>query len=144
MKSRLKVTHPGAKRQRIVTIEVPWIGPSGNQVWTGLHWGARKKIADEGHLAVMLGVRLIPDCPHGFQPFTGPVSLEFQAYQTNLYDIINLAIPTCKVIEDGLVRAGFLQGDDPKIVKRITINCPVKVKPKETRMEVIIRTMGEL
>jgi len=92
-----------------------------NTIWAGKHWSFRKRIADEAHLAVKVATGRV-------KPFLGPVSIEFMPkHKGRLYDVSNYAV-TCKACEDGLVLAGILMGDSAKIVEKITIYKPEKVK----------------
>ena len=55
---------------RIVEIKVPWIGPSLNKVWAGIHYRVRTKLAANAHIICLEHMKNIP-------PFTTPVHLEF-------------------------------------------------------------------
>lgn len=84
---------------------IPWLAPSLNRAWAGMHWAARKRIADGGHLIVKTKLR-------GAPKLTPPVMLIFQPVHPRgrRFDALNYAL-SAKVIEDGLVRSGLL-GDD--------------------------------
>ena len=41
-----------------VTLEIPWVGPSMNKIWAGVHWSKRKQYADEAHKAVHIAVKM--------------------------------------------------------------------------------------
>lgn len=105
----------------MIEVFIPWVGPSLNVIWAGMHWAKRKKIADEGHLACLVARKLVLpwEC----------VRLEFepQICKGRLYDCTNYAL-TAKVIEDGLVSVGVLQGDTAKHVARVTLCQPQRTK----------------
>lgn len=108
-----------------VEVFVPWVGPSTNKVWAGIHWAKRKKIADEGHFAclVVKGLKL---------PW-GKVNLEFIPHipKGRLYDSSNYSV-SAKVIEDGLVECGVLKGDSVKHVAGVLLSPPVRGKDRGT------------
>lgn len=102
---------------------VPWMGPSANNIWAGVHWTKRKRMADEGHLATSLAVKAAKLGPVG-----GKVELVFMPQikkrpRVRGFDCLNYAM-TCKVIEDGLVRAGVLPDDSKKYVSEVAISAP--------------------
>ena len=107
----------------MVEVFVPWVGPSLNKIWAGTHWRRRKAIADEGHWACFT--------VKGFVVPWDRVCLEFIPHipKGRLYDCMNYAL-TAKVIEDGLVKIGVLQGDSGRHVAGITLTHPVRGKHK--------------
>jgi hypothetical protein len=108
---------------RTETLFIPWIGPSGNKIWAGMHFAKRKKIADEGHLAVLAASQKVV-------PFDKPVSLYFQPIvksPARMFDWLNY-FATVKPIEDGMVRQGILHDDNYKWVTRGTIAAPQRGK----------------
>ena len=114
---------------RSETLNVPYIAPSLNSIYSGVHWSKRKKQADEAHLAVKIAASKV-------KPFDKPVQLNFQPIVKGRgYDVSNYAY-TVKLIEDGLVQCGILPDDTVKWVKRITIMEPIKAK--ESSMVVTI------
>ena len=117
------------KEVRVEQVLIPWLGPSLNKIWAGMHWAKRKKIADEGHLACLVA-RTIPK-------FEGAVHLEFQPMVSGRrLDIVNYAV-TIKVIEDGLVNLGILRQDGANDVLSHRTYPPKKAK--ESGMLVTIR-----
>jgi hypothetical protein len=109
---------------RHITIPIPYIGPSLNKIYAGMHYSKRKRNADEAHLIVKMACK-------GIKSVSNPVSLTFTPYHNSrLYDCSNYAY-TCKLIEDGLVQAGVLVDDTNKYVKQIIINAPVKIAKTE-------------
>lgn len=116
---------------RIEVIDVPWIGPSLNKIWAGVHWSKRKKIADEAHQAVLVAIRNVV-------PFTGPVTLAYFPFigKGKRYDLTNYAV-TIKGIEDGLVGYKIIESDSFKVVQRVTIHQPELTK-EPSFMRVVI------
>jgi len=116
----------------IEQIEVPWVGPTMNKIWAGIHWRKRKEIADDAHLAVRAAI-------NGKKRFQGPVTIDYYPFiKGRRYDLTNYAL-TCKGIEDGLVLCGIIQGDSFKYVRRVTIHPPVSLKSGLSFMRVIIK-----
>jgi len=114
---------------RVEQVLIPWLGPTLNNIWAGVHWSKRKKIADEGHTACLVA-RNIPK-------FTGAVHLEFQPMtKTRRLDCTNYAV-SIKCIEDALVRMGVIRQDGPDDVLSITIHAAKKAK--QSAMLVTIR-----
>ena len=101
------------------TINVAWIGPSMNRIWSGVHWSKRKNFADEAHTAVAIAVK-----QQKIQPFPGAVELEVTPIHSGRhYDVSNYSL-TCKAIEDGLVECGVLVGDSPRFVRKVSYFAP--------------------
>ena len=117
---------------RAETIKVPYIGPSLNSIYAGIHWSKRKKHADAAHMAVKVSCK-------GINCFSKPVLLDFQPlHRGRGYDVSNYAY-TVKLLEDGLVQCGILEDDTNKFVRGITIHPPIKLKkPDENCMVVTI------
>jgi hypothetical protein len=111
---------------------VQWMGPTLNKIYAGVHWATRRRTAEAGHLAVLaaLGSRRPRISP--------PVRLEFLPVVSKgrRYDASNYAYTT-KIIEDGLVRAGILSGDEHDRVRRIVIDSPIKGEETGVRVRVV-------
>lgn len=104
---------------RTEQIFIPWIGPSLNDVWRGIHWKKRAKAAQYGKLACIVFKQI--------SPFDSPVELEFQPFvNKRRYDCTNYTT-TNKVIEDALVKYGVLKDDGPDQVLSVKTVSPVKV-----------------
>ncbi len=125
----------GASPQ-ILTVE--WMGPSLNKIYTGTHWGSRTKWAADGHLAVLAAVRKAK-----IKPVHSPVCLTFSPHiKGRRYDTNNYALAV-KIMEDGLVKAGVLQGDTVKYVWRVSTDAPVKTK-KQSYMIITIEVVVDV
>ncbi|WP_423820855.1 hypothetical protein V5738_10985 [Salinisphaera sp. SPP-AMP-43] len=101
-------------------IFIPWLGPTLNQIWAGMHWAKRNKIAHQAHKACLAA----PDLAQ----FTTPVSLVFQPQHgkgRRRLDCTNYAV-TQKAIEDGLVEAGILPGDSFSEVVSVKTEAPIR------------------
>lgn len=99
---------------------IPWLGPSMNKLWAGVHWAKRKKIADEAHAACLVAKRL--------GRYDVPVSLVFQPVHgkgRRRTDCSNYAV-SCKSLEDGLVHAGVLADDSFNHVVSVQTLAPVR------------------
>ncbi len=104
-------------------LDVPWMGPSLNKIYAGVHWAERQSWADTGHAAVWAAANQAK-----IKPVDKPVHLTFTPHiKGRRYDTTNYSL-SIKIIEDALVRKGILKSDAPKHVTGITINAPVKTK----------------
>lgn len=118
---------------RTEEIYIPWVGPSLNKVWAGVHWRKRKMIADEGHKACLVALAV--------KTFQRPVRIVFQPESKGrLFDCCNYAL-TNKVIVDGLVMIGVLIDDTPVYVKGVETLTPRKAK--QAGMWVTISECGD-
>lgn len=109
---------------------VPWIGPTLNKIWAGVHWSVRKEYADDAHKAVKIS--LGRDKPVIF----GPVKIDYYPFiKGRRYDVTNYAL-TCKGIEDGLALCGVIENDSFKIVREVVIHQPVQLKTGQSFMRV--------
>ena len=118
---------------RTAIIEIPWIGPTLNKVWAGVHWTSRRNIARQGHEMTCVYAKRI-------RPFENPVHITFQPIVTGkFFDASNYML-TAKIIEDGLVKCGVLEDDGPKFVLSVKLLAPIK--GKQTKMKVSMREDG--
>ena len=106
---------------RTETFFIPIMGPSLNQLYAGVHWAKRKKMADKVHdvVASVVGKS---------EQFTKPVNIiatPIAGKRHVMRDTSNYAY-TYKMIEDGLVRAGLLQDDSRRFVRDVTIKAAVE------------------
>jgi len=88
-----------------------------NVMYAGVHWRRRKDLADGFHFAVLAAARKskiekIPKAEY-------PVHMEYIFFVDGKLDVSNTGAMT-KLVEDGLVRAGILEADDRKFVRKIT------------------------
>ena len=123
----------------MIKIFVPYLGPSLNSIYSGVHWAVRKKHADAAHIATKYAVR-------GIEPVTCPVSLVMQPVMgkgTRRLDCSNYAY-TAKMIEDGLVRSGLLKDDTPDYVVSVQTLAPVRDSKLGNGMWVIIQPANEV
>ena len=106
-----------AVRPPSLRVFFPWLAPSLNKVWAGMHWAKRNKIAREGHLIVKTKLR-------GAPKLRPPVMLTFQPVHPRgrRFDALNYAL-SAKIIEDGLVRAGLLGDDSGAYVLAVVLLC---------------------
>lgn len=86
-----------------------------NKIYAGIHFRERASHKDDYHWAVLASQDV------AVWPGPWPVAMHyhFRLRGTRL-DISNHAY-MLKMVEDGLVSAGMLPGDDPKYVERITV-----------------------
>lgn len=121
---------------RTETIIIPWVGPTLNKIWAGIHYGQRVRIAKQAHLiccSVMKGIK----------PFTTPVHLEFTATagpKQRSFDCSNYAISN-KLIEDSLILAGIIEDDSIKFVHSVTSLRPVRGPESLTTLRIIESTL---
>lgn len=107
---------------RTLTLFVPIMPPSTNSIYAGMHWTKRKKQADDAHSAIAHLVKLSKE-----SPFERPVQISMTpslGKGCRSRDVSNYSY-AAKLIEDGLVGAGLLAGDEADKVRRWTLNAPV-------------------
>jgi len=95
---------------------VPYLGPSTNAIYAGIHWSRRKKAKDDALKATMAAVA-------GMTPMTRQVDLVFRPRLGKGHrkrDTSNNSM-TAKLIEDALVKAGILSDDTEQYVRRVTL-----------------------
>lgn len=116
----------------IIILDIPWVGPSSNKIYSGMHWAERKRIADEGHLlAKSAGMRF----KRLYGARKGPVEITITAHHPGRYDVDNYGF-TGKIIIDGLVRSGLLPDDTDKTVVGVMYRPRVKDKNPHTIVEI--------
>lgn len=126
----------GQSDRRSDHIYVPFMGPSTNSIYAGVHWSKRNEQADEGHLAVKT-IRI--------EPFSKPVRLTFipiVGKGGKVRDCSNYSY-TAKIIEDGLVKAGILKDDTPDWVKGFEVVEPHIDRKQQSGMWVYIEEISE-
>lgn len=126
----------GRSNRRSDYIYVPFMGPSTNQIYAGVHWRKRQKQADAGHAAVQ-GIKLAP--------YQKPVRLTFIPIigkGGRARDCSNYSY-TAKLIEDGLVKAGILKDDTSEYVKGFEIAEPHIDRTQDSGMWVYIEEVSE-
>ena len=98
-----------------------------NEFYGSKHWSARYKIANLYHQSVVLQSR------NKGKIESYPIKAFYRFFfKGRLPDVSNAPV---KLIEDGLVMAGVLQGDSPKYVREISVSVE---KGKEDFVEVEI------
>lgn len=117
-------------------IYIPFMAPSTNQIYAGVHWRKRQTQAELGHAAV---------ADIALAPYKRPVCLTFIPLigkGGRARDCSNYSY-TAKLIEDGLVKAGILQDDSPAHVKGFEIVEPHIDRTQDSGMWVYIEEVGE-
>ena len=117
---------------------VPGVGPSFNDWYKTLHWAVRKKTVDFWHDEVQ---NAILEQKVGKLSF--PVILLFRLEIKKgviVRDSSNCSI-TVKLMEDGLVKAGILKGDDPRFVRAI-IMFACRSVDEESRTRIMYKAYG--
>ncbi|MGJ8525198.1 hypothetical protein LMG33818_000906 [Halomonadaceae bacterium LMG 33818] len=107
----------------MIQLFVPWLGPSLNSIYAGIHWSKRKKHADAAHWAVKSAVTNT-----GIKRIDSPVGLSFTPVLgkgKRALDCSNYGYAV-KLLEDGLVRAGVLADDTNQYVVATCITKPVR------------------
>lgn len=116
---------------------VPYMAPSLNSIYSGVHWSERQKQANAGHWvckALLL------------EPIDYPVKLTFipiVGKGGRVRDCSNYSY-AAKIIEDGLVQSGVLQDDSPKYVKGFSIAAPVVDRKSPSGFQIIIEKAEEV
>ena len=126
---------------RVETIIIPYVGPTLNKIWAGIHYGRRTKIANEAHLICKAAMKNI-------RPFSLPVHLEFtptmgkelgkngKPRARRLLDCSNYAVSN-KLIEDALIIAGIIEDDSPKFVHSVKTCRPERGPDSFTTLRII-------
>ncbi|MBA4307013.1 MAG: hypothetical protein C0429_09790 [Sphingopyxis sp.] len=102
---------------------------STNKIYAGVHWSIRKRFVDDMHLMVLASK--IPR-------YDGPLPVECRyRFRLNgpLLDSSNTTA-LGKITEDGLVRAGVLEDDNPKFVSWFCCKSEKAGKGEEDTVEV--------
>jgi len=105
---------------------VPYLGPSTNAIYAGMHWAKRKKAKDEALAATLEAVR-----GAGMGSVAGRVDLVFRprlGKGVRRRDTSNNSM-SAKLIEDALVKAGVLTDDTEEHVRRV-IHEPAEIDRK--------------
>lgn len=111
----------------MIELFIPYMGPSLNSIYAGVHWSERNKQAKFGHIACKAACR-----EAGINPFDYPVTLTFipvLGKGARSRDCSNYSY-AAKIIEDGLVRCGILEDDSDKYVRGFSIKGPAIVDRK--------------
>lgn len=105
----------------MIVIEIPLVAPSLNAWYAGAHWNKRKKVADLWHTEVMLAVRNMRTRLERF-----PVTITTRSFFRHRRgrDTSN-CFTANKLVEDGLVMAGILPGDEGEYVASHIVLPPV-------------------
>jgi len=95
----------------MIILRIPCIGPSLNKFYSGMHPGARKRLADKWHYDIgwLVKQQKIEPLPEEEYPATVQVYCYFGPGERR-FDADNLA-PTAKLSIDGLKEAGILKKD---------------------------------
>lgn len=117
-------------------IFIPYLGPSTNEIYAGVHWRKRKKAKDDATIATLAAVRAA-----GNPKASGLVDLVFQprlGKGVRRRDTSNASM-NAKLIEDALVKAGVLTDDTDKYVRRVILEpCEIDRKAQTgTWVEII-------
>lgn len=121
-------------------IFVPYLGPSTNAIYSGLHWAKRKKAKDDALKATLSAV-----VQSGAIPATRQVDLVFRPRLGKGHrkrDTSNNSM-TAKLIEDALVKAGILADDTERYVRRVTLEPADIDREAETGMYVELIEVAE-
>jgi len=103
-----------------------------NKIYAGIHFRQRQGHKEEYHMAVI--------CAPTTKPWPGPFPVAMHYHfrlQGSRLDISNHAY-MLKMVEDGLVTAGVLPGDEPKYVADIRITAEKIGKDEFDTVEVTI------
>lgn len=109
-----------------LSILVPFIGPSTNSIYAGVHWQKRRDQKARAMIALATLGRI--------NPVSNPVNIEVTPYLgkgIRGYDVSNYSY-TYKLIEDAMVKKGILQDDSPQFVRSVKFNAPVRHSEKHS------------
>lgn len=120
-----------------VELLIPYIGPSTNSIYAGIHWQKRKKHKADA-LKALKSLGFIPQIDAPVQITMKPMLGKGK----RAYDVSNYSY-TYKMLEDCLVECGVLVGDTSKTVKRVLFESPVKIEGKESFVKLAIETIAD-
>lgn len=112
---------------------VPYLGPSTNSIYGGIHFSKRSRHKNEALIALSR-IGYIP-------PFCTPVDIEITPQLgkgKRAYDVSNYSY-TYKLIEDALVHKKILVDDTPEYVRSVKFNSPVRTKDHSSTVLVKIQ-----
>ena len=115
---------------------VPWLGPTTNESYAGKHWSKRLREQRAGHWQTKLAVM-----NNNIAAESEVVDLVFVPQVGKggrRLDCTNYS-HTAKIIEDGLVKAGVIPGDEPWHVESVLIAAPIRDRSRPPGMWVIIQ-----
>lgn len=98
-------------RRQIIVIDLP-VKVSANAFYAGMHWGKRKRIADEYHKALI---------EHRNGRWHTPLHLNFVfTFRGKMLDVSN-CFAMAKMLEDAMVLNNIIPNDDPLVVESVSI-----------------------
>ena len=120
-----------------VTIIVPFLAPSTNEIYSGVHWSKRKALKNQAAQAVMVACA---EYRKVLSQAISPVIIQTTGLLgkgQRSYDISNYSY-NHKLIEDGLVKCGVIPDDTIEFVKGMNIRPPERVcgARSSTRVEI--------
>lgn len=117
------VVHSKACETRLShVIRVPGLPPPLNSFYAGMHWQARKQLADEWHKTYWLSCKA-----YGLKPLRTPIKVTVVQECKRLRDV-DAAVVSAKFFFDALVQGGYLPNDTPEYIQELTLRT---VKSKE-------------
>ncbi|MCK5644939.1 MAG: hypothetical protein KAJ19_29335 [Gammaproteobacteria bacterium] len=120
-----------------VTIIVPFLAPSTNEIYSGSHWSKRKALKNQATQAVMVACA---EYRKALSQVSAPVIIQtigLLGKSVRSFDISNYSY-NHKLIEDGLVKCGVIPDDTQKYVKGMNIRPPERIggAHSSTRVEI--------
>lgn len=107
---------------------------STNKIYAGIHWRERKALADLYHSEVL-------ELKGKLKVKTYPVEILYDwHFVKKPLDTLNCAFMS-KMIEDGLVAVGVLEGDEPEFVRRSILDSKVS---GEYKHDTVVITINEI
>lgn len=106
---------------------MPFVAPSTNQIYSGRHWSVRHKVKAEC-LSAMMGIESV------IEPVAQRVRLIFKPVLGKGFrrrDLSNYSY-TGKVIEDCLVKKGYLTDDNDQVVRELVWQAPEDQRQEHT------------
>ncbi|HNG59623.1 MAG TPA: hypothetical protein PKZ52_07330 [Cellvibrionaceae bacterium] len=120
----------------MLKILVPFVGPSTNSIYAGVHWDKRRNQKEQAMIALSALGRI--------NPVSKPVNIEVTPYLgkgKRGYDVSNYSY-TYKLIEDAMVKKGILQDDSPQFVRSVKFNAPVRHSEKHSATLITIEEIN--
>lgn len=120
----------------MLKILVPFVGPSTNSIYAGVHWDKRRSQKEQAMIALSALGRI--------NPVLKPVNIEVTpclGKGKRGYDVSNYSY-TYKLIEDAMIKKGILQDDSPQFVRSVKFNAPMRHSGKHSATLITIEEIN--
>ncbi len=121
----------------MISLMVPYIGPSTNVIYAGVHYGTRMKHKKIGVQAMEYAIRDTLGLQREWPTITYPIGLTFTPHHAGqTYDLDGYGY-AAKILTDAMVKVGLLKNDSQKYVRLLTIKPTVKSDERSMLVEIV-------